>query len=105
MATDLTYPHIEKLDGEPARLTRLPRVRVAQLVMDHLAHGWSAEKICEEYPHLRPAEVHSAMAYYYDHRQEIEGEIEAEIKAIDAARAAAAPSAVVLRLRAKGLLR
>ncbi len=43
MATEPTYPHIEAVAGEPARLRRVPRVRVAQIVMDYLTHGWSAE--------------------------------------------------------------
>ena len=31
MATDITYPHIEKRHNEPACLARLPRIRVAQI--------------------------------------------------------------------------
>lgn len=78
MATVSTYPHIDSPEGESPRLTRLPRVRVAQIIMDHLAHGWSAEEVCRQYPHLTPAEVYAAFTYYFDHRQEIDKEIEAE---------------------------
>ena len=46
MALELAYPHIEKPEGQPARLQRLPRVRVAQIVMDYLAYGWSADEMC-----------------------------------------------------------
>lgn len=102
MAESISYPHIEKVPGEPARLQRLPRVRVAQIVMDFLAHAWSAEKICEEYPHLRPAEVHAAMAYYYDHRPEIDAEIAEEMRLVEEAMAQP-PSPLALRLR--GLVR
>ncbi|HZU38285.1 MAG TPA: hypothetical protein VFA18_20340 [Gemmataceae bacterium] len=48
MTTTLAYPHIEKPDGSPAHLQRVPRVRVAQIVMDSLAHGWSAEEMCRQ---------------------------------------------------------
>lgn len=67
-----------------ARLERLPRTRVSQLVADYLAHGWHADDICREYPHLRPAEVHSAFAYYFDNVDAIEAEIESELKECEA---------------------
>jgi uncharacterized protein (DUF433 family) len=93
--------HIEKVSGQPARLSRLPRIRVAQIVMDYLAHGWSPDEMCRHHSHLMPAEAHAAMAYYYDHQTEIEAEIQAELAEIEAARAAAAPTPFVLRLRAQ----
>jgi len=79
MLATLSYPHIEKPNGESARLERIPRVRVAQIVMDHLAQGWSAEEICRQQSHLTPSEVHAALAYYFDHSDEIDREIESEL--------------------------
>ena len=78
----LAYPHILADDG-PARLERLPRVRVAQIVADHLGNGWSAEEILRQYPHLEPAEVHAALAYYFDHREEVDAELAAELEVLD----------------------
>jgi hypothetical protein len=79
----LDYPHIHKAAGEPARLDRFPRVRVAQIVADHLGYGWSAEEIVRQYPHLTPAEIHAALAYYFDHREEIDVELSDELTALD----------------------
>ena len=79
----LEYPHIHKAAGEAARLDRLPRIRVAQIVADHLGYGWSAEEIIRQYPYLAPAEVHAALAYYFDHRHEIDGELAAELAELD----------------------
>ena len=45
----LSYPHIEKSDDQPAHLQRLPRIRVAQIVMDYIAYGWSVEEICRQH--------------------------------------------------------
>jgi hypothetical protein len=36
MTVETTYPHIEKIEGSPVRLQRMPRIRVAQVVMDYL---------------------------------------------------------------------
>jgi hypothetical protein len=74
------------------------------IVIDYLNHGWSADEICIHYPHLKPAEVHSALGYYFDHQGEIDAQIEAEQQTIAKSRENAAPTAVELRLRSQGLL-
>lgn len=104
MALELTYPHIEKSGAEPARLQRSPRVRVAQIVMDYLAHGWSPDEMCRQHPYLRPAEVHAAMAYYFDHQGEIDREIQAEWRQAQLDRSQSTPSPFFVRLKARGLL-
>ena len=79
----LEYPHILKVSGAPARLERLPRVRVALIMADHLGNGWSAEEIIHQYPYLKPAEIHAAFAYYFDNRSEIDAELAAELDAVE----------------------
>src|SRR3712207_5982241 len=104
MGIELKYPHIEHPHGEPARLSRVPRVRVAQIVMDHLAHGWSVEEMCRQHPYLTAAEAHAAMAYYFDHQQEIDAEIRSEWEQVDRDRSASVTrSPFFARMRAKGL--
>lgn len=100
MTISVSYPHIEKPSGESSRLQRLPRIRVAQIVMDYVGNGWSADEILRQHPQLLPTEVHSAMAYYFDHRSEIEEEIRAEVAACEASRAMHTTSAIALRLLA-----
>lgn len=103
MSLDVAYAHIEKVEGEPARLARSPRVRIAQIVMDYLAYGWSVDEMCRQHPYLTPAEAHAAMAYYFDHQDEIDREVEAEIKDAASAKAGSLPTPFVARMRAKGL--
>jgi len=102
METERTYPHLQQPSDGPARLARLPRVRVAQIVMDYLAYGWSADEMCRQHPHLKPAEVHAAMAYYYDHQEQMDKEISSEFGKMAAMHAR---SPFYTRLHAKGLLR
>jgi uncharacterized protein (DUF433 family) len=104
LSIGLSYPHVETVPGQPARLSRLPRIRVAQIAMDYLAHGWSADEICRQHRPLAPAEVHAALAYYFDHQAEIDDQIRAEWEQVRQDRANAAPSPFLLRMRAKGLL-
>jgi len=104
MSVETAYAHLEKPEGEPARLRRVPRVRVAQIATDYLAYGWSVDEMCRQHPYLTPAEAHSAMAYYFDHQAEIDAEIEAELKEAEKTRADAPPSPFATRMKAKGLL-
>lgn len=105
MTTKVIYPHIEKTSAdEPARLQRLPRVRVAQIVMDYLAYGWSVEEMCRQHPDLIPSEAHAAMGYYFDHQEEIDSEIRAEWEQAEQAKAQSPRSPFYIRMRAKGLL-
>ncbi len=101
MSTETVYPHLEKPPGNPARLARLPRIDVATIIMDYLAHNWSADEICHQYPHLRPAEVHAAMAYYFDHPDEIKDEIQTRLRHDQAARKRTENSPLRLKLLAQ----
>jgi uncharacterized protein (DUF433 family) len=102
MAIELEYPHIEAASahGTPARLRRVPRVRVAQVVMDYLVHGWSPEEMSRQHPYLTPAEAHAAMAYYYDHAEQVDAEIREELEQLKRDRAAAPTRALRSRLTA-----
>jgi hypothetical protein len=46
--------------------------------MDHIFYSWTAEDILRQHDYLTPSEVHAALGYYFDHREQIDREIEAE---------------------------
>lgn len=50
------------------------RTKVRQVVIDSLA-GHTPAQIQQQYPHLTLAQIHAALAYYYDHRAAIDAEI------------------------------
>ena len=102
MALQTSYPHIDKPKGQSVRLAEAPRIRVAQVVMDYLAHGWSVEEMCRQHPNLTPAQVHAAMTYYFDHQQEIEDEINQEVRNTQQDKAGSSGSAFLLRMRSEG---
>jgi len=54
------------------------RIRVKDVVIWHIHQGLSPDEIITRWPHLSLAGVHSALAYYYDRKDEIEAEIEAD---------------------------
>jgi uncharacterized protein (DUF433 family) len=53
------------------------RIRVA-IVLGCYRQGMSVEEIVQQYPALRPADVHDALAYAYDHLEQIEADVAAD---------------------------
>jgi hypothetical protein len=104
MTTISAYPHIVKESGSPARLESHPRTRVAMIVMDYLARGLGPEDIVRHYPYLVLAEVHAAMTYYYDHQDEIDKEIQAELGQLKNSPDFNSRSTVWMKLKAQGLV-
>jgi uncharacterized protein (DUF433 family) len=101
MAVELSYPHIIKRPDEPARLEGHARTRVAMIVADYLWRGWSAEEIVRQYRYLTLAEVHAALTYYFDHREEIEDELVAEYRDVEEWKQAHPTPPLLLRLKAQ----
>jgi uncharacterized protein (DUF433 family) len=72
----ISYPHVTKtakVCGGRARIEGT-RIRVYNVVFLH-KEGASDETIHEAYPDLTPAQIHAALAYYYDNRDEIDAEL------------------------------
>jgi uncharacterized protein (DUF433 family) len=72
----VTYPHVVKTPGVCSGRARIDgtRVRVYNVVALHKG-GATDDGIREAYPDLTPAQIHAALAYYYDNRDEIEAEL------------------------------
>jgi uncharacterized protein (DUF433 family) len=62
-------------------------VKVIEVIQDHLAHGVGAEEIHLQHPHLSLAQIHSAFAYYFDHRNKMDTEIARRYREVEALRA------------------
>ena len=83
-AATVPYPHISKkpeVCGGKACIDGT-RIRVMDIVaLD--SQGCTVDEMLEHFDSrpLTPAEVHSALAYYHDHKQEIDASFTAEQKA------------------------
>ena len=101
--TTISTEHIELDNAGVARISGT-RTKVIQIVMDKMAYAWGSEEIQRQYPHLSLAEVHAAMAYYYDHQKELDLQVAEDLKEADSLRAESSESPIVAKLRAKGHL-
>ncbi len=76
-----TLPVIaEHIVATPGTCGGKPRIAGTRIKVQHVAFwhekmGMTPAQIVAEYPHLSLAGVHSALAYYYDHRAEIEKDV------------------------------
>jgi uncharacterized protein (DUF433 family) len=50
-------------------------MKLVELVLDHIAYGWSAEELHLQHPHLSLGQILSALAYYWDHKEAIDQDI------------------------------
>jgi uncharacterized protein (DUF433 family) len=76
---DTVTGHIESTPGVAGGKPRIAgrRISVQDVVLWHERLGLSADEIASEYD-LTLADVYAALAYYYDHRQEIDRAIRAD---------------------------
>ncbi len=81
-------PHVWLDDRGVAWLDET-NTKVREVALDVIAHGWSPQEIHLNHPHLSLAQIHAALAFYYDHKAHIDSEIGDSHKRIQALRAAA----------------
>ncbi len=75
MSTATDYPHLTFENGTP-RIGKT-RYQVLHLASEHFHHGWTAEELLRQHPDLRPEEVYAALTYFYDHYQQLVGQMQA----------------------------
>jgi uncharacterized protein (DUF433 family) len=66
--------HIE-IDEDGVAWIDDTKVKVIEVVVDKIVHGSSPEEMHFQYPHLSLAQIHAALAYYYDNQAALEAEI------------------------------
>jgi uncharacterized protein (DUF433 family) len=78
--------------------------KVVEVALDQIAHGWSAEEIHFQHPHLSLGQVHAALGYYHDHKAELDAAIQQGLARVDEIRRQAGESPIRKKLRAMGKL-
>ena len=51
------------------------RMKVQHIALEYVHMGLNVDQICKSHPHLNRAQIHAALSYYYEHTDEIEGDI------------------------------
>jgi uncharacterized protein (DUF433 family) len=88
------------LDERGAAWIDETNVKVIEIALDRMANGWSPEEIQQQDPYLSLAQIHAALAYYYDHQREFDEQMERDREEVRQRAAEAADSPLRRRLRA-----
>ncbi|MBM4051096.1 MAG: DUF433 domain-containing protein [Planctomycetes bacterium] len=99
----MTYEHV-RVDANGIPVISGTTMKVVELVMAQMAYGWSPEELHFQHPYLTLGQIHSALAYYWDHKEELDADIERRWQYAEEARRKAGPSPLAAKLRTRGLL-
>lgn len=97
------YEHIQ-VDENNAPFIAGTTMKVIELVLNHKAYGWSPEELHFQHPQITMGQIHSALAYYWDHQKELDQDIENRLERIDQIQALIPQPPLKKRLKAKGLI-
>jgi len=89
------------LDEEDGPVIAGTNMKVIELVLEKMAYGWSPEELHFQHPYLTLGQIYSALAYYWDHQEELDRDIERRLRFVDQVQRAMGPSPLVARLKAK----
>jgi len=102
--TSILYEHITiREDGAP--IIAGTTTKVIELIVEKMAYGWSPEETRLQHPYLSLGQIHSALAYYWDHAEEMDQDIERDLDFVKALRQTATENALAKRLRSRGLVK
>ena len=93
-----------RLDAKGVAWIDETNVKVIEVVLDRMAYGWSPEETHFQHPHLSLAQIHSALAHYFDHQAKLDAEIAQQSDQARRIREQAGESPLAIRLKARGLL-
>lgn len=102
MPSETRYEHI-RLDEHQVPTIAGTTMKVVELVLDHLAYGWSPEELHFQHPYLSMGQIYSALAYYWDHKAELDQDLERRLQLIDHVQQTTKPTPLAERLKAQRL--
>ena len=103
MLSKTQYEHIV-LNEDRVPMIAGTTMKVIELILDHVAYGWSPEELHFQHFYLTMGQIHSALAYYWDHKTELDRDIERRLQFVDQVQQATDSPSLVERLKAKGLI-
>ncbi len=80
------------------------RMKVIHVVKEMRARSASVAELQDAFPHLSIAQIHAALAYYYDNRARLDAQIRIDVEEYDVMRARAGESPGRGKLRDLGHL-
>lgn len=102
--TKTEHKYVE-LDQRNVPIIAGTTMKVIELVTGQIAYGWSPEELHFQHPYLTMSQIYSALSYYWDHKEELDADIERREQYAEKSRREAGESPLAKRLRAQGLIK
>lgn len=103
LMSETRYEHVA-LNEDKVPMIAGTNMKVVELVLDKIAYGWSPEELQLNHPYLTLGQIHSALAYYWDHAEELDRDIERRLALVEKAQKEIGPSPLIANLKAKKLI-
>ena len=97
------YEHIV-LDEKGTPTIAGTTMKVIELILERSAYGWSPEELYFQHPYLTLGKIHSALAYYWDHKKELDADIEKRLRTAKQTEQEMEPSKIMEKLKSQGLV-
>ncbi|MEP7270143.1 MAG: DUF433 domain-containing protein [Acidobacteriota bacterium] len=92
-------PSLIELDELGVAWISNTKVKVIEVALDKLAHASSPEEMQFQYPHLSLTQIYAALAFYYEHQNELDSEIQRRWQEVNQLAAFEANAPLQKRLR------
>jgi uncharacterized protein (DUF433 family) len=100
---ETAYRHIV-LDDNGVPVIAGVNTKVAELIAEVHLHGLSPEELCYQLPHLSLGQIYSALAYYWDHKEEVDRDLQHRSEKAERLRRELGQPPLVEKLKQRGLL-
>jgi uncharacterized protein (DUF433 family) len=102
--TATAYKYIE-LNEQNVPIVAGTTMKVIELIRAHIAYGWSPAELHLNHRYLTMSQIHSAFAYYWDHKEELDADMQRRFEYAEKLRKEAGESALAKKLRDRGLIK
>lgn len=75
MLTNTLYKHIV-VNDEGVPMIEGTNMKVIELVLNHTIYGWEPDELQENHPYLTLGQIYSTLAFYWDHKDEVDQDIQ-----------------------------
>src|ERR687885_1649192 len=99
MALTATEHRYIKLDARNVPVIEGTSMKIVELITSVKAYGWTPEELLESYPHLTLSKIYSALAYYWDHKQDLDADMQRRFEYAEKLRLEAGESPLAKKLR------
>ena len=102
--TATEYKYVE-LDEKNVPIIAGTTMKVIELVQAHIAYGWSPAELHLNHRYLTMSQIHSAFAYYWDRKQELDADMQRRFEYAEKLRLEAGESQAAKKLCAQGIIK